>query len=403
MAAGPRSPAYSCRRNGCRSEVMGVVAGIGVNVAAGPEGVDYPATSFAALGSKVTAEELFTELAESWIGYERLWDNGNVLPRSANCGWNTRRGSARRWRFGPTAIVRGRFQTIDDEGCLVVSRPAESGGSRPAKSISAPWLRCGRPAEHGGPRRTRLRGPRRGRRNRHESRRLWLRSGQRSEVDRGRLRRHLRRARSARRRSRLPDISILQKLGPRLLGIVITHGHEDHYGALAALWPRLARPCFCLAFVEGLLAARHGVEAVAKEIRSTASMPAAACRSAPSTSKRSAIAHSIPETMALAIRTPLGTVIHTGDWKLDPEPEVGPPTDEARLRRIGEEGVLALVCDSTNAIRPGRSPSEGAVAKELKAVVARRRAGLRSRCSRRMLPGFARSPWRRRLRTEKSW
>lgn len=109
-------------------EKMGVVAGIGVNVVAGPEGVDYPATSLAALGCKVTAEELFTELAESWIGYERLWDNGAGLAAIREL-WMERAtgiGEEVAVRIG-TEIVRGRFHTIDDEGCLVVSTP---GGER---------------------------------------------------------------------------------------------------------------------------------------------------------------------------------------------------------------------------------------------------------------------------------
>src|SRR5262249_4248894 len=77
------------------------------------------------------------------------------------------------------------------------------------------------------------------------------------------------------------------------------------------------------------------------------------------------VAHSIPESNALIIRTPLGAVLHTGDWKIDPTPLIGPPTDEAKLKSLGDEGCLALIGDSTNAIRDGRSPSEADVAKTL--------------------------------------
>lgn len=167
-----------------------------------------------------------------------------------------------------------------------------------------------------------------------------------------------------------PDVGFLEKLGPRLLGIVITHGHEDHYGALAALWPRLRAPVYASAFVEGLLAARHGVEAVAKELTVKRIRAGYRFTVGPFDIECIAVAHSIPEAMALAIRTPLGTVLHTGDWKLDDEPVVGPPTDVARLQAVGNEGVLALVCDSTSAIREGHSPSEGAVGREIAAVVA---------------------------------
>ena len=83
------------------------------------------------------------------------------------------------------------------------------------------------------------------------------------------------------------------------------------------------------------------------------------------------VAHSIPESLALAIRTPVGLVVHTGDWKIDPTPVVGSPTDEARLMALGDEGVLGLVCDSTNVLREGESPSERDVAATLKDVVAR--------------------------------
>ena len=83
-----------------------------------------------------------------------------------------------------------------------------------------------------------------------------------------------------------------------------------------------------------------------------------------------AVAHSIPEAVSLAIRTPLGTVIHTGDWKVDPTPVVGWTTDFRRLTEIGDEGVLALVCDSTNVLRDGSSPSERDVADTLDRLIA---------------------------------
>ena len=90
------------------------------------------------------------------------------------------------------------------------------------------------------------------------------------------------------------------------------------------------------------------------------------------------VAHSIPESNALILRTPLGNVLHTGDWKLDPTPVLGLPTDEAKLRALGDEGCLVLIGDSTNAVREGRSPSETDVAKTLdRADRARRRGASR--------------------------
>ena len=84
------------------------------------------------------------------------------------------------------------------------------------------------------------------------------------------------------------------------------------------------------------------------------------------------VAHSIPESNALIIRTPLGNVLHTGDWKLDPTPIIGPPTDEAKLKALGDEGCLALIGDSTNAVREGRSPSEADVARTLGELIGAR-------------------------------
>src|SRR5690606_15729999 len=82
-----------------------------------------------------------------------------------------------------------------------------------------------------------------------------------------------------------------------------------------------------------------------------------------------AVTHSIPEPVSLAIRTPLGMVVHTGDWKIDPAPTIGPLTDEAKFRALGDEGVVALVCDSTNALREGDSPSEEQVGEGLRGVI----------------------------------
>ena len=166
----------------------------------------------------------------------------------------------------------------------------------------------------------------------------------------------------------LPDIAFLEAERERLLGIIITHAHEDHYGALATLWPRLRVPVYASAFAAGLLAAKHnadaGVPVPVKIVR-----PGRRVTLGPFEIEFIAMAHSIPESMALAIRTPLGTAVHSGDWKIDADPQVGPPTDAEALRALGEEGVLALICDSTNAARAGRSPSEGEVAREIAALM----------------------------------
>ncbi len=167
-----------------------------------------------------------------------------------------------------------------------------------------------------------------------------------------------------------PDISYLEEERINLAGILITHAHEDHYGALIELWPRLRVPVFATAFTAGLLNAKAASEPGAEVIPVTIVAPGGRFKAGPFEIEYINVAHSIPEANALAIRTPLGLVLHSGDWKLDDTPVVGLPTDEARLREIGEEGVLALVSDSTNAYREGRSPSEQEVAHEIADVVA---------------------------------
>jgi ribonuclease J len=167
-----------------------------------------------------------------------------------------------------------------------------------------------------------------------------------------------------------PDVRFLEEERRNIAGIVITHAHEDHIGALLQLWPRLGAPVFASPFSASLLAAKRAGEIVAYELPDIELVRPGERRAiGPFDVEFVAVTHSIPEPMALAIRTPLGTVLHSGDWKLDPDPQVGPPTDLARLAEIGREGVLAFICDSTNAIREGDSPSEADVAKEIAALV----------------------------------
>lgn len=168
-----------------------------------------------------------------------------------------------------------------------------------------------------------------------------------------------------------PDVSFVEKIRQDLLGLIITHAHEDHIGAVPFLWPRLKCQVYATAFAAGLLDIKRLHEEGAPKVPLKVVHPGARLDLEPFSIEFVRVAHSIPESCALAIRTPLGTVLHTGDWKIDPHPVVGWETDEARLREIGEEGVLALACDSTNIIRDGESPSEGDVAENLKKIIAR--------------------------------
>lgn len=167
----------------------------------------------------------------------------------------------------------------------------------------------------------------------------------------------------------LPDIRFLAKEREKLKGIIITHAHEDHYGALNDLWPGLNVPVYASPFTAGMLEAKRNYERSRTEIPVTIFKQGDRINVGPFEIEAIGVNHSIPEPMSLAIKTPLGTVIHTGDWKIDLEPSLGPLTDETRFRKLGDEGVLALICDSTNAVRDGVSPSEREVSESLTKII----------------------------------
>jgi len=161
----------------------------------------------------------------------------------------------------------------------------------------------------------------------------------------------------------LPDIRYLIEQRRNLLGLVLTHAHEDHFGALLDLWPKLKLPVYATPFTAALIQAKRESEPGAPDIPVNVVPLGGRFALGPFDIELVSMAHSIPESNGLIIRTPLGAVLHTGDWKIDPTPVIAPPTDEAKLRALGDEGCLALIGDSTNAVREGRSPSESDVAK----------------------------------------
>lgn len=170
----------------------------------------------------------------------------------------------------------------------------------------------------------------------------------------------------------MPDITFIERQKQNLVGIVVTHAHEDHYGALVHLAPRLGAPVYATRFTAAMLEAKHAGHRGAAPLDLHVVPQRAKLQLGPFDVELVDVAHSIPEANALAIRTPAGLVIHTGDWKIDPTPAIAPLTDEQRLREFGDEGVLALICDSTNAPREGRSPSERDVAASLAELMADR-------------------------------
>jgi ribonuclease J len=160
----------------------------------------------------------------------------------------------------------------------------------------------------------------------------------------------------------MPDISFLEKERKNLVGLVLTHAHEDHFGAIIDLWPKLRCPIYATKFSAALFEAKCEAERDPPKIPVTVIPSGGRVDIGPFNVEFIPVAHSIPESHALAIHTEVGTVLHTGDWKIDPTPLLGAPTDERRLRELGDAGLLALIGDSTNAVREGRSPSETEVA-----------------------------------------
>ncbi|MBV8976141.1 MAG: ribonuclease J [Alphaproteobacteria bacterium] len=167
----------------------------------------------------------------------------------------------------------------------------------------------------------------------------------------------------------MPDIRFLAEQRQNILALVLTHAHEDHIGAIGHLWPMLRCPIHATPFTARLIELKLEEAGLRDRVRVNPVPLGGRIDAGPFKVEFVSITHSIPEPNALAIRTPLGTVVHTGDWKIDPDPLVGETTDENGLRRLGDEGVLATVCDSTNALVQGHSGSEARVRQGLSALI----------------------------------
>ncbi|MDB5468904.1 MAG: fold metallo-hydrolase [Caulobacter sp.] len=159
----------------------------------------------------------------------------------------------------------------------------------------------------------------------------------------------------------LPDPEYIEAYAKDILGIVLTHAHEDHIGAVAWLWPRLKAPVYATPFTAFLLREKLREKGILDDVDITVVELGGHIELGPFELELITLTHSIPEPNGLAIRTPLGTILHTGDWKIDPDPLLGAVTDAAAIRRLGDEGVLAMVCDSTNVFVDGVAGSEGEV------------------------------------------
>jgi len=159
----------------------------------------------------------------------------------------------------------------------------------------------------------------------------------------------------------LPDPQFIEEYADRILGIVLTHAHEDHIGAVAWLWPRLKAPIYATPFTAFILREKLREADLLEAVEINEVPLGGSIELGPFKLDLITLTHSIPEPNGLAIRTPLGTILHTGDWKIDPDPLLGGPTDSDAIRKLGDEGVLAMVCDSTNVFVDGHAGSEADV------------------------------------------
>ncbi len=168
----------------------------------------------------------------------------------------------------------------------------------------------------------------------------------------------------------MPDPAFIEERSADLVGIVLTHAHEDHFGAVQYLWPRFRCPVYATPFAAALLRLKLQESDFADEVEIVEVPLSGTVTAGPFDIELVTVTHSIPEPNALVIRSRFGVVVHSGDWKLDPDPLLGTPADEERFRKIGEEGVLALVCDSTNVLEAGTTGSESDVREALTKLMA---------------------------------
>jgi ribonuclease J len=167
----------------------------------------------------------------------------------------------------------------------------------------------------------------------------------------------------------VPDPSFIAERRDQLLGLIITHAHEDHLGAVAWLWRQLKCPVYATPFAAAVLRRKLSEAGLLGEVPLHVVQSGSKLTLGAYEIEFVAMAHSVPEAQALAINTPYGLILHSGDWKLDPDPVVGPVTDEVTLKRLGDQGVLAIIGDSTNALVEGHSGSEAEVRRALPELI----------------------------------
>ena len=167
-----------------------------------------------------------------------------------------------------------------------------------------------------------------------------------------------------------PDISFIEQHRDRLHGLLLTHGHEDHIGAVGHLWPRLKCPIYATPFTAALVKSKLAEQGLLEQVKLNIIEPDAHIDVGPFSIDYICLTHSIAEPSAMAIEVNGHRALHTGDWKIDPDPVIGRLTEVERLKALGDEGIDAIICDSTNVLSPGRSGSEAEVGAMLEEVVA---------------------------------
>jgi len=163
----------------------------------------------------------------------------------------------------------------------------------------------------------------------------------------------------------MPDPAFIEAQRDSLVGLIITHAHEDHVGAVPYLWQRLQCPVYATPFTASILRQKLKEHSWGKKVPIIEVPLSGTVQVGAFSVEFITLTHSIPEPNAVALTTPLGTILHTGDWKIDVNPLVGDITDHTRLEELGDKGVLAMVCDSTNVFTEGTSGSEEGVRDEL--------------------------------------
>ena len=167
----------------------------------------------------------------------------------------------------------------------------------------------------------------------------------------------------------MADPAFIEERAGQLDGLILTHAHEDHLGAVQYLWDRLGCPVYATPFTAEVLRGKLAEPGWQDLVPVTEIPLRGRFKVGPFDLELITLTHSIPEPNAVAIRTPLGTVLHTGDWKFDPNPVIGDLADQEALQKLGDKGVLAMVCDSTNVFAPGESGSEGDLLESLTQVI----------------------------------